>query len=62
MKYVPATQFWHVLLVVAAEAVEYKPALQGTQVEEAEAPVPPEKVPATQFWQVAEAVAPEAVE
>jgi hypothetical protein len=26
---------------VEAEAVEYKPALQGTQVEAAEAPVPP---------------------
>ena len=47
---------------MAPEEVEYKPALQGTHVEEAEAPVPPEKVPATQFWQVAEAVAPEAVE
>jgi hypothetical protein len=47
---------------VAAEAMEYKPAPHGMQAEEAEAPVPPEKVPATQFWQVAEAVAPEEVE
>ena len=41
VKYEPAAQFWHVLLAVAAEAVEYRPALQGVQVEAAEAPVPP---------------------
>ena len=41
VKKVPAVQFWHVATAMAAEAVEYKPALQGTHVEEAEAPVPP---------------------
>ena len=58
----PAAQFWHVLLAVAAEAVEYKPALQGTQLEAAEAPEPPKYVPAVQFWHVLATTAAEAVE
>ena len=34
VKYVPAAQFWHVLLAVAAKAVEYRPAIHSVQDEE----------------------------